>query len=323
MGQGFSDGGYMTAFHLHRGEKLALIIVLAVCAVLVILQTTSTSVIIWSAFIETFMFYLSIMGIGVAVRCTGWQPRISLTFIALGFYPLFASFLALTGYLLFPLQRPLIDDTLFAIDAVFGYDWVAAVEWLAQYPRLAIVLLLIYGSSLLQLLLLLFVLGLLGRAGQLHRMLLTGMIAGVLTIGFWSLFPSFGPAAYLMPPPEAIASSRLLVTPDYGLMLMELAQNGIGQIEKHEMLGTVAFPSFHILMACLAVWFARRTWLFWPYLFINILMIPATLVHGGHHLIDLPGGVVLFVICLKLVNRIMAQGNTVAQDEQLPVSAPA
>jgi membrane-associated phospholipid phosphatase len=172
--------------------------------------------------------------------------------------------------------------------------------WLAQYPDVAWLLKYVYLSSFPQLLALLLLLGLLGRVDRLHQFLLTGMMAGVLTIGFWTIWPSFGPSAYLQIDPQVIAAAHLLVTPDYGANLMDLAQNGIGRIEKHQMLGTVAFPSFHIVMAFMAAWFARGTWLFWPYLVLNILMVPATLTHGGHHLIDVFGGVAMFAACYAL-----------------------
>ena len=86
---------------------------------------------------------------------------------------------------------------------------------------------------------------------------------------------------------------------------MALAATGFEQIDAHLALGAIAFPSYHIVMAVMVVWFARGTWLFWPALALNLPMIPATLTHGGHHLIDLPGGVVAFALAALLADRLM------------------
>lgn len=292
-------------FFLYRGERIGTAILLAVCGVLAVLTTIASPVIVWDKFIHGFASYGIIMVSGLLLRVAGWLPRLSLTLVAVGFFPIFSSLIALTGYMFFPLQRPLIDETLFRIDDFLGYDWVLAVTWLAEYPQLSTVLKYVYLSSLPQLLLLLLVLGFLGRVVALHRLVVTGMLAACCITLFWAVFPSFGPSAYLDVPADVIARAGLLVTPEYGAQLMDLAQNGIARIEKHQLLGTMAFPSFHILMATLALFFARGTWLFWPYVAVNAFMIPATLTHGGHHLIDMPGGVVLFVLSYALAVRLL------------------
>lgn len=294
-------------FFLYRGERIGTAIILAVSASLALLLARGHTQIAWDAFLQGFVFYGIIMVAGLLLRVRGCLPRCSLTLVAVGFFPIFSSVMALTGYMMFPLQRPLIDDWLFAIDRGMGYDWVAAVTWLADYPQLATGLKYVYLSALPQLLILLIVLGVQGRVMALHRMVVTGMLAGCLMTLFWSIFPSFGPSAYLDVPADVIARAGLLVTPDYGAQLMDLAQNGLPLIEKHQLLGTMAFPSFHILMATLALFFARGTWLFWPYVAINALMVPATLTHGGHHLIDMPGGVLLFVLSFALARQLLPE----------------
>ena len=40
---------------------------------------------------------------------------------------------------------------------------------------------------------------------------------------------------------------------------------------------------------------------------VNLLMVPATLVHGGHHLVDLLGGVAVFAACLWLAHRAVPE----------------
>ena len=299
-------------FRLYQGERLSFLLILTLTLVMFAVSATSSSVILWQHFIGGFVIYGSVMMLGFILRMLDWWPRAALSCIALGFYPIYASVLSLVIYMMFPLQRPLIDDTLFAIDAMLGYDWVEAVTLLSLFPDFAKFLSYVYLSTLGQLLVLLLTLGILGRHVQLHRMLMTGMLAGVWLICFWVLFPSVGPSAYLHPSDEAMRAASLLVTPEYGALLMDLVQNGVPEISKHQMLGVIAFPSFHIVMACLAALFARGTWLFWPYLVLNILMVPATLTHGGHHLIDLFGGAALFVLAYQVAKRLVPADQALA-----------
>lgn len=289
---------------IYTGEKLAFGIIAVIVATLGMLTITADTVVKWSAFAEHLILFAAIIGAGLLMRLSARLVHFSTTMIALGLYPIYSSCLALVFYLNFPLKRPLTDTYLFKVDAFIGYDWARAVEWLAQYPTVAWVLSLVYLSSLLQLFVLLLVLGLTGRTKNLHCMLITGMSAGVILCVFWIIWPSFGPSAYLHPSQAAVENSALVVTPAYGAHLMHLAEHGLAVIDRHQLLGTVAFPSFHILMAVLAVWFARGTFLFIPFAALNLLMLPATAIHGGHHLVDLPAGVALFVVSFWCSNRM-------------------
>ena len=308
-------------FFLYRGERLGFLILALLGAALAALHLRGQAQVVWAAFVDGFVFYGTIMAAGLALRAAGRMPRLSLTLIALGFYPIYASLLALVGYMQFPLVRPTIDPLLLRLDAALGYDWAAGVAWLADHPGVSRVLAWVYLSALPQLAVLLLVLGALGRVVALHRMVLTGMLAGLGMMAFWTVWPSFGPSAVVALDPAVAARAGVLVTSDYGAELMRLATEGIGEIEKHKLLGTVAFPSFHILMAILAVWFARGTWLFWPYALANLAMIPATALHGGHHAVDLLGGAVLFALALASARRLIPEGQVITSGAVRPVRA--
>jgi membrane-associated phospholipid phosphatase len=47
--------------------------------------------------------------------------------------------------------------------------------------------------------------------------------------------------------------------------------------------------------------------LFLPTLVLNAAMIPAILVHGGHHLVDLIGGAATFAIAYALAARVLKE----------------
>jgi len=55
--------------------------------------------------------------------------------------------------------------------------------------------------------------------------------------------------------------------------------------------GLVGFPSFHTAQAIIAIWYARRLKrFFYPFLVFNILVVASTPIQGGHHVVDVIGG---------------------------------
>ena len=57
------------------------------------------------------------------------------------------------------------------------------------------------------------------------------------------------------------------------------------------MKGLVGFPSLHVVLALLVAWSVRQInfWR-WIYLAINAVVVIATPIQGGHHLIDVIAG---------------------------------
>ena len=60
-----------------------------------------------------------------------------------------------------------------------------------------------------------------------------------------------------------------------------------------------------MIMALMVVWFTRGTLAFLPAALVNTAMIPATLSHGGHHLVDLFGGLAVFALGVWIANRLI------------------
>ncbi len=69
--------------------------------------------------------------------------------------------------------------------------------------------------------------------------------------------------------------------------------------------GVVAFASFPMFMALMGFWYGRGTSLSPVLAVVSLLMVPATLSHGGHHLVDLLGAVVLFTALAVGVGRLL------------------
>lgn len=282
-------------------EKLCLSIVVLMAAI------NGYLIVLWNVSVDV-AGYAPFVGIGLATVLVGQfyrvirkDERLALAAIAVGIFVLFTLVGSVLNYLLLPVQFPVIDQALAGVDAMLGFSWPALIRWAADFPSFSGVLHFVYFTSLPQMMIVILVLSYVRDDRALHRFLVTGLLGALLAMLFWTFWPSFGTSAYYTLPEELVESTQLAVTPAYGAQLNRLAQDGVTFLSPHDALGLIAFPSFHTVMACLSVWFmARSALLFVPTALLNILMLPAILIHGGHHLMDVFGGVLTFAFAFVL-----------------------
>lgn len=248
------------------------------------------------------------IGLGQFYRTVRRNDRIAATTTAAGLFILFTIVGSIFNYLLLPVYFNPIDERLMQLDQVFGYSWPDLVAWTARRPTIGLGLHVVYMSSLAQLLVAIFALGFTGRIQALHHFLMTGVIGALLAIVIWFFAPSIGPSAFHRLPKEVLDAMPLAVDSYYGAELSRLLREGTNYLTPKNVLGLIAFPSFHMVMACMSVCFlARVRFLFLPALVLNAAMMPAILVHGGHHLVDLIGGAATFAIAYALAARVLRE----------------
>ncbi|MEI2300306.1 phosphatase PAP2 family protein [Ensifer sp. MJa1] len=249
---------------------------------------------------------LALLAGGQFYRYVRKEEPIASAAIAAGSFVLFSIVGSAFNYMFLPIRFAPIDPLLMQVDAMLGYHWPAFVGWAAESPWIGTSLYFIYFTSLPQLLGLILFLGFSGRTDTLHRFLLTGVLGALLSIGFWIFFPTFGAKAYDALPASVLSAIPLAVDPAYGAELVRLGREGVLYLSPKNILGLIGFPSFHIVMACMSVYFAMQTRFLFPiFAVLNALMLPAVLVQGGHHLTDIFGGMAAFAIALGCANAGM------------------
>lgn len=261
---------------------------------------------------------------GIAYRVSGRDLRIGATLICAGLFILFTLALSLFNYLLMPHWAPTIDLALARIDeTIFGYRWDRFVASSMQYPLLHEAMRYAYMSTLPQIAILIALLGLTGRTQRMYALMVSIAIAGTATVTFWGLFPSLGPSVIFDLPsdlPEALAP---IVGPDYGQAILDLYRTGARYLSPGEIRGLIAFPSFHIVLALAAVWYARSVpWAFPVYVAVNLLVVPGVLVHGGHHVVDIPAGLATFAAAAYLTGRYLDRHAASTATADAPALAP-
>ncbi|CCM75545.1 conserved membrane hypothetical protein [Rhizobium mesoamericanum STM3625] len=249
-----------------------------------------------------------LLALGQFYRAVRRNERIAVTATAAGLFVLFTIAGSIFNYLLLPLRLSPIDPLLARFDAALGFDWPAFVTWASHFPRAGMLLQMVYATSLPQLAVILLVLGLGGRIRLLHHFLMTGVIGALTAIICWFFFPSFGPASIYALPADVTQRVPLAAGPDYGAQLVQLGRNGAAYLTPRNALGLIGFPSFHTVMAAMSASFMLRCGaLGLPFLLLNVLMMPAIIIQGGHNLADVLGGLLVFGVAYAIALAALRQ----------------
>ncbi len=247
------------------------------------------------------------------------EPAIAAMLFGMAFLAVFSGSCGLFNYFALTISGPRIDTLLAHLDRAMGYDWPAVMAFVAQHPLLDRTLFILYQSVLPQIILLVALLAWAGRIERIYGFCLSIAIGALMTVAFWTLFPSFGAfSVYTLP---VAVSRKLTVVLDrgYAQSLVALLQHGPGHIVPASIKGLVGFPSFHAVQALVITWYARDLKkLFYYAAAINFGVLMATPIQGGHDFVDLAGGVVVCVAAVALSDAIIRRAAAPAQ-RPLPV----
>lgn len=275
-----------------------------------------------AAFLPRLLLVAGTFMAGLVYRLTGRSERLASGLIATALMLAFSLALATYNHIILPPAGPLIDPVLFRFGELIGYSWPELVGWGARHATMSAALAAVYQSSLPQLAILLVLLALAGRPMELDRMLMTLVIAATATVFIWSLFPSVGPSAFEALPQDVEKAASVVLGSAEGERLRSFMAHGPDRIAPDTMTGLIGFPSFHTVLALLCIRFAwSLSALRWPFLAINLAMLPATLLHGAHHAADLLGGAAVFLLALRATEYLIRLDASGRWGERAPASA--
>lgn len=301
------DGkGLVSAELLKPAERIMLAVTFGIAVVdLAVISSRGTPV-DWSGYAGITAFSSIVLMMGLFYRLTGRSERLATTLISTASFVLFTMVASALTYQFLPVWREPIDPWLVSIDGMFGFHWPDALafagrhSWLAETTRYA------YMSSLPQFAVLVLVLGFSGRTQELHIFMLATVAACVATIAVWALLPSFGTTTVFDIDAALEAQLKPVVGSAYGAELKRLAAEGPIRISSKDALGLIAAPSFHTVMALLAIYSARTVPWLWPgALALNLLVLPGVIIHGGHHLVDVFAGSAVAVLGIVAAQALL------------------
>lgn len=253
-----------------------------------------------AGYLRLCLLALALLGAARVYTVLRPDPRLAAMLFGTGFLCLFSLQASVLNYLLLPHAGPRIDGMLAALDRAMGFDWPAAMRFMAAHPLLNATALFVYSSMLPQVALLTIMLGS-TEPMRVYRFVFAIALSALACIAVWSLAPSFGAfSVYPAPPHMALALNGA-----YAQGLVGLLRDGPGLISPHDARGLIGFPSYHAALALLVIWFSwRNALLRWPALLLNLAVLVSTPVQGGHHLADVLGAIPVTAFALVIVARL-------------------
>ena len=216
----------------------------------------------------------------------------------------FSAAAAVLSNLVITLNLPLIDNQLAAVDRMLGLDWQAYYAFVVARPTLGIVYALLYFAALPFIAFGVIALSVMGRAGRASELVLAAMIGALIAIAISGLWPSSGALAYFRPDP-ALALHHPIVDLDYKQAFFDLRSGAWTRFTLDDIRGLIAFPSYHVVLNTVIVLAFRGSWrIFWPVLLLNLAMMATAPVEGGHHFVDVFGGVAVAIVATWLAGRL-------------------
>jgi hypothetical protein len=233
--------------------------------------------------------------LGLALLCGGIfyqtrrpDPALAAMLLGASFLVFFSAAANLLNNYLLTVAGARIDARLDAADRALGFDWYRLMLAMADHPVLNGVLFHAYNLALPQIALVLVALAWRGKAEKAYRFCIAVAAGALVTIFLWALHPAFGAMSLYTLPADVAGKLVLSLTCEFGKAQVGLLRNGPGYITLDGLHGSlIGFPSYHGALALILIWYARSLpRLFWPLLLLNTLVLVATPVQGGHHLVD-------------------------------------
>ncbi|MBZ9862924.1 phosphatase PAP2 family protein [Mesorhizobium sp. CA12] len=225
-------------------------------------------------------------------------------------------------YLASATDRPLMDQTLAALDAAIGFDWRAFLDLTNKQPLVAGMLVFAYHALARQLPLLFLLLAFAKRL-RLTEFIALLAVSSAVTAILMSLVPAAGAYAYFQPRPIDFSNFTVRAGMWHFTELMRLRSGEPFNLLVTRSEGLVTFPSYHTALGIMVVYALRDyRWLFWSVGCLNAVMIVSTLPEGGHHLIDVIAGAVVAVASIVVVRTIASydRGEALAAPAVFPLT---
>ena len=216
-----------------------------------------------------------------------------------------ASFSVL-NYQLLTVAGQRIDAPLAALDRALGVDWPTLMAFVAHYPWTNMVLQLVYISVLPQIAILVVTLGLMGKPERIYALCLSVAAGAAVAIFIWTIAPSFGAFSVYALPANVADHLALALDGHYAKALVSLLAHGPGRISPSAAQGLIGFPSYHAVLALLVVWYARPLPVIrWLTLAINAVVLLATPIQGGHHVVDVLAGFAVAALAIWFADSML------------------
>ncbi|MBV9542079.1 MAG: phosphatase PAP2 family protein [Alphaproteobacteria bacterium] len=251
------------------------------------------------------------------------DPRLAAMLFGTAFLIGFSAAFSVLNYFLLTIAGHRIDGELAAIDRAIGVDWPALMTFVAHYPLSNFALQLVYISVLPQIAVLVMAIAFFDKASRIYALCIAVAAGAAICIAIWTVAPSFGAFSVYTLPHDVARHLVLALDGPYAQQLIHLLAHGPGRISPQNAQGLIGFPSYHATLALLVAWYARELpYIRWVALALNAVVLIATPIQGGHHVVDVLAGFAVAAAAIAIAGAA-TRWATKAPREIAPISAPA
>lgn len=198
------------------------------------------------------------------------------------------------------------DALFYALDRSLGLDWLAYLKAIDARPWLGTTFGFAYASILPQIVILVIALAFSGRGDAARIMVFAMMLSALVSIAISGLMPAVAMFVHLGLTPADYPNLNPGAAFVHVSDIKALRSGAPFLVDLSKAEGIITFPSYHAavaLLMLLAGW--THPVLRWPFLIINLLMIAATPIDGGHYFIDVFAGLGLALLCHVAARRFL------------------
>jgi hypothetical protein len=233
------------------------------------------------------------------------EERIAVTLAGVMQLILFTVVAAPFSYLCASLGGPFWDTTLQAWDRALGLDWLSYLAWVNERPLIGLVFTIAYSSLLIQMVVVCVVLGFTGRMLHLSSFLLATVVSGVLCILISAAMPAVAMYVHFGLKPDDFPNLSPGAAYVHIADVENLRNGTLRVLNVSAMQGIITFPSYH---AALGLILSAALWtiplLRWPGVTLNLVLIAATPIDGGHYFVDVGAGLVIAALSLAAARNL-------------------
>ncbi len=226
------------------------------------------------------------------------DPRVTFILGSTGQLLLIPVLMTPLTYIAAAANLPMQDVALNALDRALGLDWMAYFNFVYDRHALMFATVLAYSMIGWPVFGVPIALGWTGRYRRMQQFTLAFGIALVATTIISTLVPAMGTYELFnyTPDPKIFTPGAYLEQ----LRDLPLVRNGMLRVIDFDALtGIITFPSFHAAAAVLYLWaFWPMRWLGPIALSVNVAMLLATPICGGHYFADVLAGIVIAVLAI-------------------------
>jgi membrane-associated phospholipid phosphatase len=280
--------------HLRHVDRLIWTMIAIIAGIDLAASVLGTFRIIWTTFLAAAITNVLLYLAGRFYATARKDPRAASALTCTAQIIAFAAVGAPFSYIAASAGYPLWDETIAAWDNQLGFDWMACLAAMNSHPALHWIFASAYSSFTLQTAAVVIAMALTGHVLRLRIYVLSFIVVTLFTIAVSAVLPAQGAWGYLRLSAENYPAISPVTQELHLAVFRGLRDGSFRDLVAQGAQGIITFPSLHAAVALLlmvAMW--PINYLRWVGALLNLTMMAATPIDGGHYFADVIAGLAI------------------------------